>query len=202
MPSTTALSTVAEHARRADADRALATAVVAELTAAGLARHFVPRRWGGEEGEFASLLDEVAAVAGACTSAAWVGMLWAAHGRFAALLPEQGQREVWGASPDVRISAALLPPAGRAEPVAGGRRVTGTWGCVSGIAGAQWVLVAAPDAQEVRVFAVPAEAVEVVDTWDATGLRGTGSHTAVVGGVGVPPPPHAAYGALVGLALA
>ncbi|MGY6020339.1 acyl-CoA dehydrogenase family protein, partial [Streptomyces spinosirectus] len=186
MPSTSALNTVAEHARRADTDRALAAVVVAELTSAGLARHFVPRRWGGTEGEFTALFDEVAAVAEACTSAAWVGMLWAAHGRFAALLPEDGQREVWGASPDVRISAALTPPAGRAEPADGGWRLTGTWGCVSGVGSAQWVLVAAPETQGVRVFAVPAEAVEVLDTWDATGLRGTGSHTAVVRGAFVP----------------
>ncbi|MFG2791206.1 oxidoreductase [Streptomyces sp. NPDC048419] len=186
MPSTSTASTVAEHARRADADRALATVVVAELTSAGLARHFVPRRWGGAEGEFTGLLDEVAALAEACTSAAWVGMLWAAHGRFAALLPEEGQREIWGASPDVRISAALMPPAGRAEPVGGGRRVTGTWGCVSGIGSAQWLLVAAPETQGVRVFAVPAEEVEVLDTWDATGLRGTGSHTASVRDAFVP----------------
>ncbi|EPD56888.1 acyl-CoA dehydrogenase family protein [Streptomyces sp. HGB0020] len=186
MPSTPALSTVAEHARSADADRTLATAVVAELTSAGLARHFVPRRWGGAEGEFTALLDEVADLAEACTSAAWVGMLWAAHGRFAALLPEEGQREIWGTTPDVRISAALMPPAGRAEPADGGRRVTGTWECVSGIGSAQWVLVAAPEAQGVRVFAVPADAVEVLDTWDATGLRGTGSHTAVVRDAFVP----------------
>ncbi|MFE9448799.1 acyl-CoA dehydrogenase family protein [Streptomyces sp. NPDC006739] len=190
MPSISALGTVAEHAPSADRDRRLAEVVVAELTSAGLARHFVPRRWGGAEGGFAPLLAEVAAVGEACASAAWVGMLWAAHARYAALLPEEGRRELWGGSPDVRISAALMPPSGSARPAGGGWRLTGSWACVSGIDSAQWLLAAAPEPAEdggrVRVFAVPAGEVEVADTWDATGLRGTGSHTAVVRDVFVP----------------
>ncbi|MEU6540756.1 acyl-CoA dehydrogenase family protein [Streptomyces sp. NPDC047000] len=180
----------AEHAPAADRDRGLAGAVVAEVTSAGFARHFVPRRHGGAEGGFEALLTGVTALGEACTSAAWLGMLWAAHGRFAALLPEEGQRDLWGGSPDVRISAALMPPAGLAEPAEDGWRVTGTWGCVSGVECADWLLVAAPEAggdnRRVRVFALPAGAAEVTDTWDATGLRGTGSHTAAVHDVFVP----------------
>ncbi|WP_405734186.1 acyl-CoA dehydrogenase family protein [Streptomyces sp. NBC_00028] len=187
MPPTSATATVAEHAQDADHEGRLAPEVVAALTSTGLARHFVPRRWGGTEGTFTALLHEVAALGEACTSASWVALLWAAHGRFAALLPEEGRRELWGASPDVRISAALMPPSGHAEPTAGGSRLTGTWGCVSGVDSAEWVLVAAPAADgEARVFAVPAAAVDVLDTWDATGLRGTGSHTVVVRDAFVP----------------
>ncbi|WP_329336778.1 oxidoreductase [Streptomyces sp. NBC_00663] len=185
--ATTALVTAAAHAQEADSGRRLAPEVVAELTATGLARHFVPRRWGGREGTFTDLLHEAAAVGEACTSAAWVAMLWAVHGRYAALLPEEGQQRVWGASPDVRISAALMPPAGRAEPAPDGWRLTGTWGCVSGVDSAEWMLAAAPgDDGETRVFAVPGACVDVLDTWDATGLRGTGSHTAVVQDAFVP----------------
>ncbi|MDT7846352.1 acyl-CoA dehydrogenase family protein [Streptomyces justiciae] len=187
MPPTSATATAAAHAQAADREGRLAPEVVAALTATGLARHFVPRRWGGTQGTFTALLHEVAALGEACTSAAWVGMLWAAHGRFAALLPEEGQRELWGADPDVRIAAALMPPAGRAEPAPDGWQLTGSWGCVSGVGSAQWVLVAAPAGDgETRVFAVPGAAVDVLDTWDATGLRGTGSHTAVVRDAFVP----------------
>ncbi|MDH6222348.1 acyl-CoA dehydrogenase family protein [Streptomyces pseudovenezuelae] len=178
----------ADQAQLADQQRQLNGEVVTALTSAGLARHFVPRQWGGKEGSFLALLEDIAVVGEACTSAAWVAMLWAAHGRFAASLPEEGQRELWGGSPDVRIAAALVPPAGRAEPVDGGWRVTGSWACVSGVEQAAWVLVAAPEAygDGVRVCAVPGDAVDVEDTWDATGLRGTGSHTAVVRDVFVP----------------
>ncbi|PWI16848.1 oxidoreductase [Streptomyces sp. Act143] len=185
--SATALATAAAHAQEADDERQLVPSVVAALTAAGTARHFVPRRWGGTEGTFTALLHQVAEVGEACASAAWVAMLWAAHGRFAALLPEEGQRTLWGDSPDIRISAALMPPSGSAAQAPGGWRLSGTWNCVSGVGSAQWVLVATPAADgETRVFAVPGTAVDVLDTWDATGLRGTGSHTAVVRDAFVP----------------
>src|SRR3954447_19495992 len=87
-------------AAAADRDRRLAPAVVTALKEAGFARHFVPRRWGGREGAFADLITATARIAEQCPSAAWCGMLWAAHGRFAARLPEQGQRELWGSGPN------------------------------------------------------------------------------------------------------
>jgi two-component flavin-dependent monooxygenase len=180
----------AEHARLADRQRRLADDVVAGLTGTGLPRHFVPHRWGGAEGTFGAVLDAVAALAEGCTSAAWCAMLWAAHGRFAALLPEEGQRELWGATADIRIAAALMPPWGSAEPASHGWQLRGTWHCVSGVDFADWVLVAAPepyeDGRRVRVFAVPAREVTVEDTWDSTGLRGTGSHTVVIRDAVVP----------------
>jgi alkylation response protein AidB-like acyl-CoA dehydrogenase len=98
-------------ARAADRDRRLAPEVVTALKEAGAARHFVPRRWGGREGGFADLVTATALIARQCPSAAWCGMLWAAHGRYAARLPEEGQRELWGKGPDTLIAAALAPPA-------------------------------------------------------------------------------------------
>ncbi|WP_079074024.1 acyl-CoA dehydrogenase family protein [Streptomyces sp. Root1310] len=131
-------------ASAADRDRRLAPAVVTALQEAGFARHFVPRRWGGREGGFADLITATALIAGECPSAAWCGMLWAAHGRYAARLPEEGQRELWGRGPDTRIAAALAPPAGTARPVPGGWLLNGRWDCVSGVDWSHWVLLAAP----------------------------------------------------------
>ncbi|MFF7888936.1 acyl-CoA dehydrogenase family protein [Streptomyces sp. NPDC020794] len=188
-------------AEAADRDRRLAPAVVTALKEAGLARHFVPRRWGGREGGFADLITATALIAGQCPSAAWCGMLWAAHGRYAARLPEEGQRELWGKGPDTLIAAALAPPAGTARPVPGGWLLDGRWDCASGVDFSQWVLLAAPvddtpvaegatPAGPARaaawVLAVPRSEVIVRDTWRSTGLRGTGSNSVDVRGVFVP----------------
>ncbi|GGN40696.1 acyl-CoA dehydrogenase family protein [Streptomyces fuscichromogenes] len=188
-------------ARAADRDRRLAPAVVTALKEAGFARHFVPRRWGGREGGFADLISATVLIAGQCPSAAWCGMLWAAHGRYAARLPEEGQRELWGKGPDTLIAAALAPPAGTARPVPGGWLLDGRWDCVSGVDFSHWVLLAAPvdglpaaagtapagPAQaSAWVLAVPRSEVTVRDTWRSTGLRGTGSNSVDVCGVFVP----------------
>ncbi|MGW2235417.1 acyl-CoA dehydrogenase family protein [Streptomyces sp. NPDC001759] len=191
-------------ARAADRDRRLAPEVVTALKEAGVARHFVPRRWGGHDGGFADLISATALIAGQCPSAAWCGMLWAANGRYAARLPEEGQRELWGKGPDTLIAAALAPPAGAARPVPGGWLLEGRWDCVSGVDFSHWVLLAAPvvDTPDTpvaagaapagaaraaaRVLAVPRSEVRVHDTWRSTGLRGTGSNSVEVRGVFVP----------------
>lgn len=173
-------------------ERRLAPAVVAALVDAGFARHFVPREHGGAEGGFGELLDATAAVAEGCASAAWCAALWAAHGRYAARLPAAGRRAVWAGGPDARIAAALAPPAGSAEPVFGGWRLTGRWSYVSGVDHADWLLLAAPVSGAggggggTRVFALPRAACTVVDSWDPVGLRGTGSHTVVLPPTAVP----------------
>ncbi|MFG2095422.1 oxidoreductase [Streptomyces sp. NPDC048612] len=174
----------------AERERRIGALTAQALTEAGFARHFVPQRWGGGEGAFTELFDATVEVAEGCASAAWCGALWAGHGRFAAFLPEEGQRDLWGESPDVRISAAVVPPAGSAEPVDGGWRVQGTWRFASGVDHADWLLVAVPEPCETGgqalVFAVPREELRIVDSWNSVGLRGTGSHEVVLRSVIVP----------------
>ncbi|MFI9269864.1 acyl-CoA dehydrogenase family protein [Kitasatospora sp. NPDC052896] len=181
----------ARYAEAAERDRRLAEETVAALVAAGFTRHFVPRRWGGAEGGFAELVARVAAVAEGCASAAWCATLFAAHGRFAAQLPPDGRRELWGATPDVRIAAAIAPPSGTAVPTEdGGWRLHGEWQCASGADFADWVLLAAwepcQDGRRARVLAVPAADLTVRPSWDGVGLRGTGSNTVLVETTTVP----------------
>ncbi|WP_426365327.1 acyl-CoA dehydrogenase family protein [Streptomyces sp. E-08] len=181
----------ARHAEEAERTGRLHPEVVAAMTAAGLARHFVPRRWGGTAGGFAELLGTVAGIGTACASTAWCAVLLASHGRLAAHLPVEGQRDLWGDSPDVRVAAAIVPPAGRLVRVPGGWRVSGEWAFASGVEHADWVLLASLDhsgggAPAYRVLAVPRERVGVRETWDAVGLRATGSHTVTADGVFVP----------------
>ncbi|MEU0399007.1 acyl-CoA dehydrogenase family protein [Streptomyces sp. NPDC006197] len=181
----------ARHAEEAERTGRLHPEAVEAMTAAGLARHFVPRRWGGRAGGFAELLDAVAETGTACASTAWCAVLLAAHGRLAAHLPAEGQRELWGDSPDVRVAAAIVPPAGRLARVPGGWTLTGEWAFASGIEHADWVLLACLDhsgdgAPAYRVLAVPRERVGIRETWDAVGLRATGSHGVTVDGVFVP----------------
>ncbi|MFE8938820.1 acyl-CoA dehydrogenase family protein [Streptomyces sp. NPDC007872] len=188
---------VSDAARAAAADsrameegRTLTPRVAAALTAAGFPRHFVPRRFGGEAGSFSALLASGTRLAQASASAAWCATLYAAHGRLAAYLPEDGQRDLWADSPDVRIAAAVVPPQGRARIEGDHWRLTGRWAYASGVDHADWVLLAAwtgdTEPREHRVFAVPRGAVVVDDTWRSLGLRGTGSNTVTARDVLVP----------------
>ncbi|MFH8560864.1 oxidoreductase [Streptomyces sp. NPDC017988] len=184
-----AARSAAVHADAAERERRLNDETVRLLTRAGFTRHFVPRAWGGTEGTFGALLDAASAVGAACASAAWCGALWAAHGRFAAYLPPDGQRDLWAASPDTRITA-VMGPSGEATPTPDGWLLSGSWAYASGVAFADWLLLTSKEPAEqgggCRVFALPRGQVDVLDTWGADGMCGTGSHTVVVDSVAVP----------------
>ncbi|MGW0939736.1 hypothetical protein ACWD3X_32585, partial [Streptomyces sp. NPDC002666] len=113
------------------------------ITRAGFPRHFVPCRWGGDAGDFTSLLRSTASVAEACASTAWCTALYAAHARLAAYLPEEAQHDLWADTPDVRIAASVVPPQGTATAVRDGWSLSGRWSFASGLAHADWVLLPA-----------------------------------------------------------
>lgn len=77
-------------------------------------------------------------------------------------------------------------------PEGKGYRVNGRWSLVSGCPHAQWIPVVclverdgevetlASGAPHMRMALVPRENYEILDTWYAGGLRGTGSHDVVL----------------------
>lgn len=180
------LSAVAAAAAdRTDASAELPAQVQAALLASGFARHFVPARFGGTEGSYAAVLESVLQVGTGCGSTGWLASLIAAVGRLAACLPAEGQAELWDGDPDVVLAASLVP-LGQARPVPGGHRLSGTWTYVSGVELAGWVLLVATVADGAQLFALPRAQVTVRPTWQALGMRATGSHAVTVQDAFVP----------------
>ena len=158
----------------------------------------VPRHYGGLELDAPSTLQVVAALAGLDGSVGWNAMI----GHIGALMP-------FLASPDLceeiyrdgkdHIIAGSGQPAGTAERVPGGWRVTGTWPFASGCQNAEWIggtCVMMQDGSPIdasdgpgpmtRTFLMPAEHWEIRDTWHTFGLKGTGSHHVALTDVLVP----------------
>ncbi|MDB1089548.1 hydrolase [Streptomyces sp. ACA25] len=178
------------YAAEADRTRALHPEVVEAIAADGFARHLVASRWGGAEGSFEDLTRAVIRVGEGCAATAWCASLAAYSARIAAHLPAEGQRQLWGAGPDTAVAAGLIP-SGKAVPAEGGWRLSGSWGYVSGVDFADWVLLCAAAGSgegppELRFLAVPRGGFTVRRTWDNTGMRATGSHTVTVEDVLVP----------------
>ncbi|HSV65411.1 MAG TPA: acyl-CoA dehydrogenase family protein [Mycobacteriales bacterium] len=189
----------AAHALAGERDNRLHPEVAATLAASGFARHLVPARWGGVAGTFTDLAAAMARVGEGCASAAWCAGVYAIAGRLGAHLPVEGQQDLWGEGPDVRMAACIVPAPGfRAEPAACGWRLSGAWPFASGVDHAEWVFVGAPVPGEpgpddaaggpppYRFFAVPRRAVTVAGDWDNVGLAATGSATVRLDGAWVP----------------
>ncbi|MEU3756640.1 hydrolase [Streptomyces olivoreticuli] len=180
----------AAHAAAGEAGRRLAPEVAEAIVGAGFARHFVPARWGGAEGNVTDSLLATAAVAEGDASAAWVASIAASLGRMACFLPEEGQRAVWGEGPDTFVACALVP-GGEARAVDGGWRISGLWPYLSGVHFSEWALVCCPvpvsgGGREVRFLLVPRSAYAIEDTWFPVGMRATGSDSLRLADVFVP----------------
>ncbi len=179
-----------EEARRLPADLA------AGLAEAGLFRLAIPRSLDGAELPPAVIAEVLEAVAAGDASAGWCLMIGATTALVAAYLPRHHAEAILG--PRHAILGGVFAPSGRAVAAEGHWRVSGRWAWASGSANCHWlaggaVLVAngaplldAAGRPRHRMMLMPREAVELLDTWHAAGLKGTGSGDMAVADLAVP----------------
>ena len=184
------LPSLRERAAATEALRRLPTETEAAFHENGLFRVLQPARVGGAELDYGILIDLGAIIARACPSSSWNLTNLLAHHWMLALFEPEVQDEVWGPDPDVLIAASLIFPAGKARAVDGGYVISGRWPFASGIDPSEWTMlggiVAETDPPEHRMFILPRRDYEIIDTWHATALRGTGSNDVAAEEVFVP----------------
>ena len=175
------------HRDELEVDCRLPAPVVDALRAAGAFRLPIPAAWGGPElplVQIADVLEELAYLDGAV---GWCAMIGCDGGFYTAWLDDEVGRTMYADLDSV--TAGWVVPAGSAEPVDGGHRLTGRWSFGSGSTHADWFCTGGltADTMEWRLFFVPAADVSVVPgSWDTTGLRGTGSNDYAIDGAFVP----------------
>jgi indole-3-acetate monooxygenase len=188
--------TLREHVEDADRDARLPEAVVRALLGARLFRLWIPQRYGGFELDLPETLRVYEAAAAIDGSIGWAVMIGAGGGLFAARLDGPVAEEIY--SPPDALIAGSGAPDGRAEQLAGGYRVTGRWRYASGadyattftancIVTSNGHAISDSDGRPlIRAMAFEPSQVKVVRTWNASGMRGTGSHDFKVADVFVP----------------
>lgn len=189
---TTALAPmIAAHAAEAERLRRIPDPVWSALADAGFFRQFVPKAFGGMASDIDGFVDASLPIAEACASTAWVATFCAKDNWFLAHFPPETQAELWQNGAGYIAAAAVNSPPGRVERVAGGLRLTGAWKYGTGISHAGWVIAGAmlregdgPPQPIGCIF--PAGQAEVLDTWHADGMAGTGSHDIRVSELFVP----------------
>src|SRR5437763_6768796 len=129
-----------ERAGEAEELRRVPDETIEDLHRTGLFRILQPKRVGGSELPFRSIVELVAVIGRGCGSTAWVLANLAAHHWLLGMWPPEAQDEIWGQSPDNLIGSALIFPRGRAKRVDGGYCLTGRWAVSRGIDAAEWNL--------------------------------------------------------------
>jgi indole-3-acetate monooxygenase len=171
---------------RIERDRALPPDLSHAMREAGFFSLWLPKSLGGPELTPTELTRIVEIFAEADGSAGWLVGIASSSSRLAGYLSEPVRREIWGDG--TSVLAGTLNPLGVAVAVPGGYRVSGQWPYASGINHSNWLLGSCrvmdaevqrmrPDGwPETRLMLFPKDQAEVLDTWDVTGMRGSGSH--------------------------
>lgn len=164
----------AERNRRAD------DAAMRALIESGLLKVLQPARFGGYELGFPAFVRVGQALARHDVSLSWVYCIIGIHHWWGAFVEPRLQEELWARDPDC-VFVDSFAPAGRAEPVDGGFRLSGRWSFLSGLPWAQWCSVGAlaplePGGDpEYLMFFLPQADYQIVDDWYTVGLRGSAS---------------------------
>ena len=181
-----------------EAARQLPKDLVLEIADAGLFKVAVSKADGGLGADIVTTLRVIEEVARADGSTGWCVAMGINTFRQSAQLGAEVRREIFHSDP-VGVSAGSANPRGRAVAVPGGYRVTGHWffasGCMhsSAVHGACKVFdgdaprIGPTGDQEVRIaFFYPKSLARIIDTWNVSGMRGTGSHDIEVDDLFVP----------------
>ena len=130
-------------APEADRLRRLPKESVALLKAQHLGRTIQPRSCGGYGLSMRAHVDVVSAVAEGCGATAWVLAVVHAHSWLMGHLPATAQQEVYGADPDMFVSAVIGPRGKAIRQANGTYRLSGVWPFASGCDHAGWFLFGA-----------------------------------------------------------
>jgi alkylation response protein AidB-like acyl-CoA dehydrogenase len=168
-----------------EANRRLSPELAAAFGHAGLWRSCVPGSVGGREDDLASVLSAIKRLSTADGAAGWCAMIGATSGFVYAYMDESVGREIFSADPDV-CTGGVVAPSGRARRVDAGWRVDGRWAFCSGVQHSGWLSLGVVGDDDVFAVLVPASEIEIIDTWNVSGLRGTGSHDVALHDVFVP----------------
>jgi alkylation response protein AidB-like acyl-CoA dehydrogenase len=176
---------IREHAAEAESGRRLSAPALDALREAGLLRMLLPRSLGGLEVDPITFARVTEAVARHDPAAGWALQAGNTGDWFGARLPDEGVEEIVGDDPDTIQAAAFHPPLDGVA-VDGGYRVSGRRPLASTIHDARWLFVTAVVGEGAVAAVVRADEVEVVDTWDSLGMRGTDSNDVSLDDVFVP----------------
>jgi alkylation response protein AidB-like acyl-CoA dehydrogenase len=167
-------------------ERRLPIQLVETLHKHGFFNLWLARDFGGPELSQIDYVRVIEALTRFDASVGWCVSTNAAYSRFSGFLPEPVARRIF--VDDRAAIAGNMGSIGKAEVVKGGYRVTGRWAYGSGITHCEWALGgcvvhdndgprrALGGAPETTIAFFPTREAKVIDTWDAGGLRGTGSH--------------------------
>jgi 3-hydroxy-9,10-secoandrosta-1,3,5(10)-triene-9,17-dione monooxygenase len=177
---------LAKRAAHAERDGRVPAESIVEMQGAGLFRVMQPKRWGGYELGLDVANGIQMTLAEGCMSSAWVFAVIAVEAFLIAVCDDRMAQDVWGKDRSTLVcGTSAADPSNKSQAVEGGCRISGKWRFASGCDHCDWSFLAAsvPNTDgpptDWRVL-LPKSDYRIIDTWNVSGLRATGSRDLVV----------------------
>lgn len=168
-----------------DRDRCIPVPLVQRLRDAEMFHLWLPRTIGGPQLHPVDLIAVIEELSRADGSVGWCAANASVNSMISGSLPEPSTRHMYG---NRAVGCGSLLPGGKAVVVPGGYRVSGRWTYATGISHSGWATAnsviienGAPrlteaKTPELRFLSIPIDQVTIIDAWDVSGMRATGSH--------------------------
>lgn len=181
---------IAERATEIERARRVPRDLFDELVAAGCFRVLLPASHGGVGASLPNSMRVFETLARADASVGWTVMIGAGCWCDIVGLPRTTFDALFAARPRV-IMAGVFAPSGSISAEGRGYRVTGRWSFASGCQHADWLFGNCVEGivdghPRLRMAVFSPDQVTIEDTWNVSGLSGTGSHHFRVEDVFVP----------------
>ena len=172
-----------ERAEQAEDLRKMPEENVAALKEAGIHKIFTPKRYGGYEMDWGTQVDVARELGKGCASTSWMSSVVMSHSWNFGRFPAEAQEEFWPTCPDAIIATAFAG-GGEMTEADGGFILNGLWRFASGVDHSDASIVAGQfknahsksgTALDYRMALIMPDQYEIIDTWHAEGLKGTGS---------------------------
>ena len=172
-----------ERAEQAEDLRKMPEENVAALKEAGIHKIFTPKRYGGYEMDWGTQVDVARELGKGCASTSWMSSVVMSHSWNFGRFPAEAQEEFWPTCPDAIIATAFAG-GGEMTEADGGFILNGLWRFASGVDHSDASIVAGQfknahsksgTALDYRMAFIMPDQYEIIDTWHAEGLKGTGS---------------------------
>ncbi|WP_364403057.1 flavin-dependent monooxygenase [Pseudarthrobacter sp. LMD1-1-1.1] len=153
----------------------------------GLYRAATPIKFGGVVMPPADFLRNIERIGRIDGSTAWV-VAFASGNTYCGALPLETQAEIYRNGPDVVFTGGLFPMQ-KAERTPAGFRASGRWKFASGCMAADYISVGLLDDSaggKPRAAVLPADRVKIIQDWDVSGMRASGSFDTVVEDLEIP----------------
>ncbi len=183
---------LAANAARTEKEGRIPLEVLEAVRDAGLLRLTSPKRFGGYQLPFRTVVEVVAILAEACASTCWVTGYANTAKWMISLWQEKAQNDVFAGGPDFIIAGSGHKPTDEVKKVEGGYVFSGKWASLSAVPYSDWVgiwlTLPSENGEPPRVVEalIPASEVTIENTWAVAGMKGTGSESVVAKDVFVP----------------